>query len=167
MLLYLTEYLAQFESGFNVFSYLTMRAILGALTALLLSFIIGPRMIAKLSVNQVGQPVREEGPDGSVDSLELLDANNGEIWAKLDAGTEEHYRRVARSAISFGRILRNLEDAARSRPIVIQSLFMRIHGDPPEPTEQESYCQRLLDVVAAGGLEFDQAVEAAQGGFLV
>ena len=37
MLLYLTEYLAQFESGFNVFSYLTMRAILGALTALVLS----------------------------------------------------------------------------------------------------------------------------------
>ena len=63
MLLYLTEYLAQFESGFNVFSYLTMRAILGALTALVISFVIGPRMIAKLSVNQVGQPVREEGPD--------------------------------------------------------------------------------------------------------
>jgi phospho-N-acetylmuramoyl-pentapeptide-transferase len=63
MLLYLTEYLAQFESGLNVFSYLTMRAILGALTALILSFVIGPRMIAKLSVNQVGQPVREEGPD--------------------------------------------------------------------------------------------------------
>ncbi len=62
MLLYLTEYLAQFESGFNVFSYLTMRAILGALTALILSFVIGPRMIAKLSVNQVGQPIRESGP---------------------------------------------------------------------------------------------------------
>lgn len=63
MLLYLTEYLARFESGFNVFSYLTMRAILGALTALVISFVIGPRMIEKLSVNQVGQPVREEGPD--------------------------------------------------------------------------------------------------------
>ncbi len=62
MLLYLTNYLAQFESGFNVFSYLTMRAILGALTALILSFVIGPKMIAKLSVNQVGQPVRESGP---------------------------------------------------------------------------------------------------------
>ena len=63
MLLYLTNYLAQFESGFNVFSYLTMRAILGALTALVLSFVIGPRMIAKLSVNQVGQPIRENGPE--------------------------------------------------------------------------------------------------------
>jgi len=63
MLLYLTQYLAQFESGFNVFNYLTMRAILGALTALLLSFVIGPRMIKQLSVNQIGQPVREDGPD--------------------------------------------------------------------------------------------------------
>ncbi|MCH7637625.1 MAG: hypothetical protein IIA12_08170, partial [Proteobacteria bacterium] len=63
MLLYLANYLAQFESGFNVFSYLTMRAILGALTALVLSFVIGPRMIKKLSTNQIGQPVRAEGPD--------------------------------------------------------------------------------------------------------
>ncbi len=63
MLLYLTKYLAQFESGFNLFSYLTMRAILGALTALIISFIIGPRMIKRLSVNQIGQPVRKEGPE--------------------------------------------------------------------------------------------------------
>jgi phospho-N-acetylmuramoyl-pentapeptide-transferase len=63
MLLYLTQYLAQFESGFNVFNYLTMRAILGALTALVISFIIGPRMIKRLQVNQLGQPVREEGPE--------------------------------------------------------------------------------------------------------
>jgi phospho-N-acetylmuramoyl-pentapeptide-transferase len=62
MLLYLTEYLTQFESGFNVFNYLTLRAILGALTALVLSFVIGPGMIAKLSLNQVGQPVRDHGP---------------------------------------------------------------------------------------------------------
>jgi len=63
MLLYLTEYLAQFESGFNVFNYLTMRAILGALTALLICFIVGPIMIRRLSVNQLGQPVREDGPE--------------------------------------------------------------------------------------------------------
>jgi len=63
MLLYLTQYLAQFESGFNVFNYLTMRAILGALTALVICFIIGPRMIRRLSVNQLGQPVRDDGPE--------------------------------------------------------------------------------------------------------
>ncbi len=63
MLLYLTEYLAQFESGFNVFNYLTMRAILGALTALIISFIVGPKMIKSLSVNQLGQVIREDGPE--------------------------------------------------------------------------------------------------------
>jgi hypothetical protein len=40
MLLYITNWLTQFESGFNVFSYLTLRAILGALTALVLSFVM-------------------------------------------------------------------------------------------------------------------------------
>jgi len=63
MLLYLTNYLAQFESGFYVFNYLTLRAILGALTALVISFVIGPRMIERLSSNQGGQPVRTYGPE--------------------------------------------------------------------------------------------------------
>jgi phospho-N-acetylmuramoyl-pentapeptide-transferase len=62
VLLYVTNYLATFESAFTVFNYLTLRAILGALTALVLSFVIGPRMIARLSMNQMGQPVRAEGP---------------------------------------------------------------------------------------------------------
>ena len=63
MLLYLTNYLAEFESAFNVFNYLTMRAILGALTALVICFVIGPRMIERLSTKQGGQPVRADGPD--------------------------------------------------------------------------------------------------------
>ena len=63
MLLYLTDYLTQFESAFNVFNYLTMRAILGALTALLISFLVGPYMIERLSFYQVGQTVRLEGPE--------------------------------------------------------------------------------------------------------
>jgi phospho-N-acetylmuramoyl-pentapeptide-transferase len=63
MLLYLTNYLAEFESAFNVFNYLTLRAILGALTALVICFVIGPRMIERLSTNQGGQPVRSDGPD--------------------------------------------------------------------------------------------------------
>jgi phospho-N-acetylmuramoyl-pentapeptide-transferase len=63
MLLYLTEYLTRFETGFNVFSYLTMRAILGALTALLISMLVGPWMIRRLSFHQIGQTVREYGPE--------------------------------------------------------------------------------------------------------
>jgi wyosine [tRNA(Phe)-imidazoG37] synthetase (radical SAM superfamily) len=83
--------------------------------------------------------------------LETLDAANGEIWAKLDAGTEAYYKLVARSPIPFGGILENLRDAARLRPIVIQSLFMRIRGEPPPPAEREAYCDRLAEIVAAGG----------------
>ncbi|MHC4405425.1 MAG: radical SAM protein [Planctomycetota bacterium] len=83
--------------------------------------------------------------------LEILDANGGEIWAKLDAGTDDYCRRVVRSAISFRRILENLRDAARARPIVVQSLFMRIDGQSPPAAEQQAYCERLCEIAGAGG----------------
>jgi phospho-N-acetylmuramoyl-pentapeptide-transferase len=63
MLYALADYLSQHYSGFNVFQYLTMRAILGALTALLISLLLGPLMIRKLSHYQVGQFVRDDGPE--------------------------------------------------------------------------------------------------------
>ncbi len=63
MLLALTEYLSQYYSAFNVFSYLTMRAILGILTALSIALLIGPMMIKKLSVRQIGQTIRDDGPE--------------------------------------------------------------------------------------------------------
>ena len=63
MLLYLTEYLTQFYSAFNAFSYLTLRAIMGALTALIIAFTIGPWMIRKFNVLQIGQTVRDDGPE--------------------------------------------------------------------------------------------------------
>jgi len=63
MLLYLTDYLTQLYSGFGVFQYLTLRAILGVLTALVISFIVGPIMIRKLSHYQIGQHVRNDGPE--------------------------------------------------------------------------------------------------------
>ena len=62
MLMWLSEWLTQFESGFNVFSYLTMRAILSTLTALLIAVMIGPRMIKWLQNMQIGQTVRDDGP---------------------------------------------------------------------------------------------------------
>ncbi len=63
MLVYLADYLSQFHSGFNVFQYLTLRTILGALTALLISFLVGPWMIRHLSFRQIGQQVRKDGPE--------------------------------------------------------------------------------------------------------
>lgn len=62
MLIWLAEWLTQFDSGFNVFSYLTLRAILSTLTALLIAILIGPKMIRWLKNMQIGQTVRDDGP---------------------------------------------------------------------------------------------------------
>jgi phospho-N-acetylmuramoyl-pentapeptide-transferase len=62
MLRYVAEWLTQYYSAFNVFSYITMRAILAALTALVISLLVGPPMIRKLAEHQVGQRVRSDGP---------------------------------------------------------------------------------------------------------
>ena len=62
MLLWVAEFLQQYASAFNVFQYLTFRGILGVLTALIIAFIVGPNMIAKLSYHQIGQSVRDDGP---------------------------------------------------------------------------------------------------------
>ena len=62
MLYWLTQQLTSRISGFNVFSYLTFRAILAMVTSLLLSLIVGPSMIEKLSRYQIGQVVRDDGP---------------------------------------------------------------------------------------------------------
>lgn len=62
MLFYLAQYLEQMHSGFNVFQYITLRAILGVLTALVICFMVGPVMIRKLTFYKLGQPIRELGP---------------------------------------------------------------------------------------------------------
>ena len=63
MLLWCTEYLARYLSFFGVFQYLTLRTVVSALTALALSLLIGPTMIRKLSHHQIGQVVRDLGPE--------------------------------------------------------------------------------------------------------
>ena len=62
MLLLLAEYLQQFYKGFAVFQYLSLRGILGVLTALTLSLCLGPWMIRTLQNRQIGQSVRNDGP---------------------------------------------------------------------------------------------------------
>lgn len=62
MLLWISQYLTQFNPDFNLFGYITLRTILAALTALALSLILGPVMIRRLVTHQVGQPIRDDGP---------------------------------------------------------------------------------------------------------
>jgi len=66
MLLWVTDYLAQFVSGFSVFQYLTFRTMLSVMTALATSLLIGPFVIRRLGDYQIGQMVREDGPESHV-----------------------------------------------------------------------------------------------------
>ena len=102
MLLHLSEYLSQYHSGFSVFQYLTLRAILGVMTALGIALIVGPTMIRRLSFKQIGQVIRDDGPQShlsksgtptmggalilvaiAISTLLWADLNNRYIWVVL------------------------------------------------------------------------------------
>jgi wyosine [tRNA(Phe)-imidazoG37] synthetase (radical SAM superfamily) len=83
-------------------------------------------------------------------ALEFLDHHNGEIWAKLEAGTDEYYKLVERTSIPLQRVLDNILLAGRVRPIVIQSLFMNVHGQPPSAQEIAAYVARLRELKSSG-----------------
>jgi phospho-N-acetylmuramoyl-pentapeptide-transferase len=111
MLFYIAEYLTEFVSGFNVFTYITMRAIMGALTALLISLFLGPLMIRRLSVRQIGQTVRDDGPSthlpkagtptmgGALILVAILSSTL--LWADL---TTEYVWIVVAVTLAFGLI---------------------------------------------------------------
>ena len=63
MLVWLSDYLIQFDNNFAVLQYITVRGIFSILTALGVSLIIGPTMIRRLNYHQIGQVVREDGPE--------------------------------------------------------------------------------------------------------
>jgi phospho-N-acetylmuramoyl-pentapeptide-transferase len=102
MLYALAEYLRHYISGFNLFSYLTFRAILGILTALIFCFVFGPSIIRRLQILKFGQIVRAEGPQShlaktgtptmggamilgaiSISTLLWADLSNRFIWFAL------------------------------------------------------------------------------------
>src|SRR5262249_8032670 len=85
------------------------------------------------------------------EAMRLMDRDHGEFWLKLDAGSEEYYRLVDRTSIPFSKVLANILEAARTRPIVLQSLFMRVNGRGPAPAEVDAYCQRVQEILEAGG----------------
>ena len=87
MLLYLTDYLARFESGFFVFHYLTLRAILGVLTALAIAFLVGPAMIRRLSVYRIGQTVRDDGPQSHLSKAGTPTMGGALILVAVGVGT--------------------------------------------------------------------------------
>ncbi|RTZ73725.1 MAG: phospho-N-acetylmuramoyl-pentapeptide-transferase [Gammaproteobacteria bacterium] len=94
MLIWLADYLAQYDPAFKVFHYITLRAILGVLTALIISFVVGPVMIRRLSQYKIGQTVRDDGPQSHLSKagtptmggalILVAVAISVLLWAKLD-----------------------------------------------------------------------------------
>ena len=86
-------------------------------------------------------------------ALPLLDANGGEFWMKLDAGTEDFFKKVNRPAASLtlDTICKNILSIAKDRSVVIQTLLFRYDGQLPSEGEILAYCQRLRDILIGGG----------------
>src|SRR5512144_1659350 len=87
MLRHVAAWLAQYHSIFHVFSYLTLRSILAALTALAISLLVGPRMIRWLAHYQVGQRVRSDGPQTHLTKAGTPTMGGALILAAITAAT--------------------------------------------------------------------------------
>jgi phospho-N-acetylmuramoyl-pentapeptide-transferase len=87
MLIYLSDYLAKYYSGFRVFQYLTLRGILAAITTLAITLFIGPRMIGQLARYQIGQQVRTDGPQTHLKKSGTPTMGGGLILTAMVIGT--------------------------------------------------------------------------------
>ena len=85
------------------------------------------------------------------EGLAVLDALGGEIVAKLDAGTEPYFHLVDGTSLPFQRVLDNLLNAARVRPLVLQCMFLTWEGAGPSDPEVEAWAGRLRDLLDGGG----------------
>jgi len=120
MLVWLSNYLIQFDSSFAVIQYITVRGIFSILTAMAISLIIGPTMIRRLNYHQIGQVVRDDGPEShfskagtptmggalilvsiAMSTLLWSDLNNHYVWTVLlvtilfgAVGWVDDYRKV-------------------------------------------------------------------------
>lgn len=83
-------------------------------------------------------------------ALRVLDANGGQVWAKLDAGTEAYYQKVDRARVPMRQVLDNILLCGKQRPLVIQSLFMQIDGQPVPDDEFDAYLDQLAQLMQQG-----------------
>lgn len=83
--------------------------------------------------------------------LDLLHTEGGVLWAKLDAGTEGHFRRMNRCAVPLSKVVENLTFAARRWRVLIQSMWLRFENHDPDPAEVDALADRLNEILRAGG----------------
>ena len=84
-----------------------------------------------------------------LEGLRLL-TRRDEVWAKMEAGSQEYMDRVDRPDCRLEQVLENILRLARQRPVIIQSLFPLIRGEPPSTAEIEAYAQNLRRLKESG-----------------
>ena len=140
MLLKIAEWLENYIDVFRVFHYLTFRAILGVLTALVISLLVGPHMIRRLSRYKIGQSIRQDGPQShfskagtptmggalilvsvAISTLLWADLSNRYVWVTLlvtlafgGIGFVDDYKKL---------VLRNSKGLAARHKYLSQSVF--------------------------------------------
>lgn len=145
MLLWLTHYLSGYLHVFRVFQYLTFRAIVGALTALFIALFYCPKLIQRLKALQIGQVVRDDGPQSHLEktgtptmggSLILValsvsaflwgDLSNRYLWVALLAtlgfgviGWVDDYRKITK---------KNTDGLSAKKKLLYQSLIALLAG---------------------------------------
>ncbi len=87
MLFHLADYLTQYVSGFNLFTYTTSRAVFATLTALAIGFVCGPSLIRRLQAGRIGQQVRDDGPQSHQSKKETPTMGGGLILMSLAVAT--------------------------------------------------------------------------------
>lgn len=87
---------------------------------------------------------------GVQEGIDSLLSRRGEVWAKLDAGTEDWYQRINISKLGLDRIEANLIGLGERHPFKIQSLFCALDGEAPPAPEIDAYLQRLRRIRASG-----------------
>lgn len=176
MLVYLGEYLSQIHSGFNMLQYLTLRAVFGALTALMISLLFGPYFIRKLTHHQVGQFVRDDGPESHLEkagtptmgglliifsvvisTLLWADLSNRFVWIVLmttvlfgAVGGLDDYLKVSK---------RHSQGLSAKHKYLLQSLFglgiaVVLYLNMQSPAEQEFIVPIFKDFVIPLGLGY-------------
>jgi phospho-N-acetylmuramoyl-pentapeptide-transferase len=174
MLLWVANWLQQWDSGFAVFHYVTLRTILGVLTALFMALLLGPGMIERLAYHQIGQHVRTDGPAShytkqgtptmggflilasiGVSTLLWADLHNKYVWLALLAtfgfgciGFVDDYRKLIRKN-SAGLSMR---EKFFWQSVLGLAIALTLYGTAEHPSETQIILPFLKSVVLDIGL---------------
>ncbi|MDX1951188.1 MAG: radical SAM protein [Verrucomicrobiota bacterium] len=100
------------------------------------------KIVLITNASQLDSPAVQEG-------LRLFTLQD-EIWAKLDAGTQTSMDKINQPLVPLEKIISNIVELGRKRPVIIQSLFSLIHLNPPTEEEIDEYIERLKEMKHAG-----------------